>query len=272
MKTIIALISGVILFSWFIFCPVPGWAKDPEAPKAASANQPITEPATNVPAPSPPHAPGELGKPTPPAPGEPAKPTSPPSLEPAKALNVTELAKGLDWNLMLILLLTVATGGVGGIVYELLILQGNIELPHTPDSDEITEKFPYAIPKHLYDLGIFARVIIGATAALAALLVLSPTTTITLLATSLVAGSAGTSVFRSIQDRLLAALAQKNAADTQAKLTKVNTVNTQALGKINSLKTGVSAAAPGAKALTGIGIDDLDEIEKLLSEAKGLGS
>ncbi|MGA9755027.1 MAG: hypothetical protein WBV23_07775, partial [Desulfobaccales bacterium] len=126
---------------------------------------------------------------------------------------------------------------MGGIVYELLILQGNIELPHKPDQDEITEKFPYAIPKFLFDLGIFARVIIGAAAALAALLVLTPTTATTLLATSLVAGSAGTSVFRSIQDRLLAALAQKDAANKGTQLTKMNTINTQALEKLSRLKT-----------------------------------
>ena len=163
-------------------------------------------------------------------------------------------------------------GGMGGVVYELLILQGNFEWPHPPDPDEITDKLPYAIPKHLYDLGILARVIIGATAALAALLVLSPSSTTTLLATSLVAGSAGTSVFRSIQDRLLAALAQKDAADKGTQLAKINTVNSQALAKLSSLKSAAAPSASGAKGLTGIGIDDLDEIEKLLSAAKGLGA
>jgi len=171
----------------------------------------------------------------------------------------------------LVLLLTFITGGVGGIVYELLILQGNIELPHKPDPEEITDKFPYAISKFVYDLGIFARIIIGAAAALAALLVLTPATTTTLLATSLVAGSAGTSVFRSIQDRLLAALAQKDAADKGAQLQKQTVIINQALGKVSNLPKPPVAG----KAITdSISVDPskLNEIAQLLSEAKGIGA
>lgn len=283
---IAAALSEAILFCWFIYCPVLGWAQVLEVPKAAPAVQSITEPAAKTTAPSPTPTPGEPAKPTlpppgvaakptpptPPPPGEPAKPTPAPPLEPTKALNAAGLAGGLDWNLILVLLLTFFTGGIGGIVYELLILQGNIELPHKPDQDEITDKFPYAVPKFLYDLGIFARVIIGAAAALAALLVLTPATTTTLLATSLVAGSAGTSVFRSIQDRLLAALAQKDAADKGTQLTKISSINNQALEKLNSLKKAAGPPAPGEKGITGIEMDKLDELEKLLSEAKGLGT
>lgn len=281
MKTTAALISGAILFCWFIFCPVPGWTQAPEVPKASSSSQAVTEPAASTPAPSPPAKPGAPAQPAPaspggavqPAPGSPggaAPSTQPPALEPKKPLNIGDLADGLDRKLGLVLLLTFVMGGLGGFVYELLILQGNIEWPHTPDPDEITDKLPYAIPKHLYDLGIFARVFIGGAAAWAALLVLSPSTTTTLLATSLVAGSAGTSVFRSIQDRLLAALAQKDAADKAVQINKMKDVNTQALAKLSNLKSAAAPSAPGAKGLTGVGIDDLDEIEKLLSEAKGL--
>jgi hypothetical protein len=171
----------------------------------------------------------------------------------------------------MVLLLTVITGGVGGVVYELLILQGNIELPHRPDQDEITDKFPYAIPKFVYDLGIFARIIIGAAAALAALLVLTPATTTTLLATSLVAGSAGTSVFRSIQDRLLAALAQKDAADKGAQLQKKTVIINQALEKLSNLPAphGAAKAIPGP---ISVEPSALDEIANLLSEAKGIGA
>jgi hypothetical protein len=234
------------------------------------------------PAPGPPPGPAGPVKPTPsptkgptkpiPTPtGGTATPAPPPSLESPKALNTSGLAGGLDLNLLWVLLLTLFTGGVGGVVYELLILQGNIEWPHTPDPNEITDKLPYAIPKYLYDLGIFARIIIGAAAALAALLILTPSTTITLLATSLVAGSAGTSVFRSIQDRLLAALAQREAADQRTQMAKINVIHDQVIAKVKNLKQAV-APTPGPKALAGVGMEDLDEIEKSLSEAKGLGS
>ncbi|MHB8069664.1 MAG: hypothetical protein ACYDIC_17360 [Desulfobaccales bacterium] len=270
MKTFAAF-SGIMLFCWVIFFPVLGWAQSPEVPKAALTTQSKTAPAEKPPAPSPQASTGESAKPTPAPSGVTAKPAPAPSLAPAKALNATDLAAGLDRNLILVLLLTLVMGGVGGIVYELLILQGNLELPHKPDPEEITDKFPYAVPKFLFDLGIFARIIIGGAAALAALLVLTPVSTTNLLAISLVAGSAGTSVFRSMQDRLLTALAQKDAADKGTQVNKINTVNTKALEKIDNLKKTAGPSAPGAKGLTGIGIDDLDEIEKLLREAKGLG-
>ena len=54
MKTPAALISGAMLFCWFIFCPAMGWAQGQEVPKADPAK---IEPATQPPAPSPPATP-----------------------------------------------------------------------------------------------------------------------------------------------------------------------------------------------------------------------
>jgi len=174
---------------------------------------------------------------------------------------------------------TLVAGAVGGVVYELLILQGNIEFPHKPVEEEMTEKYPYAIGKYMYDLGILARVIIGALAAVAALLVLSPTTNFELLATAVVAGAAGTSVFRSMQDRLMAALAQKDAADTRARVDRMSAQVDEVSKAFTDLKSKIvkaSTSPAGTRALAFeagkdiLDLEDLDRVERLLSEAKGI--
>ncbi len=210
-------------------------------------------------------------------------PTPTPALIPTPEVFSPEvIVQGLTSAFWITLLITLVAGAIGGMVYELLILQGNIELPHIPTKEEVTEKFPYAIVEHVRDLGIFARIIIGALAAVAALLALSPSTTFGLLATAAVAGSAGTSIFRSMQDRLLASMAQKEAADTKAiadiqdamvgeaaeafedlknKLVKAST---SPLGS-SELIFGMQAGAPVT-----LDQDDLDKVERLLNEAKGI--
>lgn len=128
--------------------------------------------------------------------------------------NIASLTKELQkFNFWLVLLVTLIVGALGGIVYELLILQGNIEVPHKPTQEEAEEKFPYAIYNYMYDLGIFARMTIGALAAVVGLWIFNPSTTFSWLAIAVVSGSAGTSIFRSMQDRLLAAMAQKDVTD-----------------------------------------------------------
>jgi hypothetical protein len=116
-----------------------------------------------------------------------------PTLTPAptSGFDPAPVVRGLgDPAFWVALLVTLVAGAIGGIVYELLILQGNLELPHKPTEEEVVEQYPYAVVKNLYDLGIWARVIIGALAAVAALLVLAPSTTFGLLATAVVAGPA----------------------------------------------------------------------------------
>ena len=66
------------------------------------------------------------------------------------------------------LAVTLLGGAIGGVVYELLILHGNIELPHRLTAAEQMEN-PHAIASFMVDLGIWARVIIGAFAAVASL-------------------------------------------------------------------------------------------------------
>lgn len=191
------------------------------------------------------------------------------------------MVQGLTGAFWITLILTFVAGAIGGIVYELLILQGNIELPHKPTKEE-AEKYPYAIVEYMYDLGIWARIIIGGLAAVAALLVLSPSTTFGLLATAVVAGSAGTSIFRSMQDRLLAAMAQKDAANTKTIADKQDAKveeARQALADFSHKLTIASTSPLGATNLifaptTGPAFTmdpaDLDKVERLLNEAKGI--
>jgi hypothetical protein len=98
-------------------------------------------------------------------------------------------------------------GALGGLIYELILLRGAVEWPHRPRDGEVP-KVPYIEARYLWSLGVASRLVIGAGAALAVMAVITPDTTLKLVATSLIAGSAGTSVFRSMQDRLIATLAQ----------------------------------------------------------------
>jgi len=128
-------------------------------------------------------------------------------------LNVSNLTKSLrEGDFWLVLVVTLVVGATGGIVYELLILQGNIEKPHKPTKEE-EQNFPHAIYRFMFDLGIFARMIIGALAALVGLWVFSPNSTVSWLAVAVVSGSAGASIFNSMQDRLLAVMAQKDVTE-----------------------------------------------------------
>jgi hypothetical protein len=119
------------------------------------------------------------------------------------------LPQHLSAETLKFLLIVGACGGIGGVIYELVALQGNIEWPHLPSANE-TPEGGYVLAKvnHLFDLGILARVIIGAAAAVVIYWAIPIEDGVRLVAVSVVAGSAGTAVFRSLQDRLLAALNQ----------------------------------------------------------------
>jgi len=176
--------------------------------------------------------------------------------EPAgQALNIAALTQGLtEDGFLLVLFVTLITGASGGIVYELLILQGNIELPHwrtLEESEESKEKYPYAIYKHMLDLAIVARIIIGALAAIVGLWIFNPKTTFSWLAIAVISGSAGISIFRSMQDRLLAAMAQKDVSDLK------NSLKSQA-SKLQEVKNNLPRNQTTDKAF------------EILSEAKGV--
>lgn len=174
------------------------------------------------------------------------------------------------------LIVTLLGGAIGGVVYELLILHGNIEMPHRLTAAEQMEN-PHAIAAYMYDLGIWARVVIGAIAAIAALVVVNPESLVKLLATAIIAGSAGTSIFRSLQDRLLAALAQKESANLRAVNDKLHDKVDEAIVAFDTLKSAVRTIPlpPSTRAIPGATAVDqslVDRVEQLLNEAKGIGS
>lgn len=185
----------------------------------------------------------------------------------------------LNLNLFLVVLLTILCGGIGGIVFELLNLQGNIEKPHKPTEDELAAKLAYASRRNVRDLGVWARIIIGATAAPPAMLFLRPETAFGLLAMSVVAGSAGTAVFRSLQERLLLAVAQQGKVESETPALKQNTKLDEAIDafeeKLHQKVYKMSARDPNTTVLRfpgGLTLNpkDFDEVWEFLSEAKGV--
>jgi hypothetical protein len=192
-------------------------------------------------------------------------------------INPPDLIAGLNWAFWFTLVITVICGAIGGVVYELLILQGNIELPHKPVRAETPEN-PYAIVKNMIDLGIWARIIIGAAAAVAALLVLSPSTTFGLIATALVAGSAGTSIFRSMQDRFVAVVAQRDVVESRNVIDRQGRLVEEAQRALDALKEKILKATKSPEgesdlifpAEARLKRQDVEKVEQLLSEARGV--
>jgi hypothetical protein len=113
------------------------------------------------------------------------------------------LSQGLlEGHLWFTLGMTALFGGIGGFISELLSLHGNIELPHRVKRGQ-GKRTRFAEAQDMVDLGILSRVLLGAAAALAVLSVYAPGTATALLVDGLIAGSAGTAVFRMVQSRFL---------------------------------------------------------------------
>ena len=217
---------------------------------------------------------------------------SPPASVPALSTQVAQT----DWDVetiikskyldnpkfYVVLLVTLMAGGVGGIVFELLNLQGNIERPHAPSEDELAAKLAYATVDNVIDLGIFARIIIGAVAAVPAMVFVKPDSVLILLAMSLVSGSAGTAVFRSLQDRLLIAIAQQEASEQKRKIKLKNNIAKmdKAIAAVETLEEEVEKKSDSPEGTTnliipaGIVLDRsrFEEVRKVLSQVTGVNA
>ncbi len=215
---------------------------------------------------------------------------SPPASLPALSTQVAQT----DWNVEVILksksldnpkfyvvlLVTLIAGGVGGIVFELLNLQGNIELPHAPTEDDFAAELAYATPPNVIDLGIFARIIIGALAAVPAMAYIEPQTVLTLLAMSLLAGSAGTAVFRSLQDRFLIAITQQEANEKKRKIRRKNAKIDKAIAAVENLQEEVEIKSESPEGRTDLIIPEgtvldrsrFEEVRKVLSQVTGVNA
>lgn len=198
-------------------------------------------------------------------------------------IDVQQSAQGLsDWSLWFQLVVAAVAGALGGLVYELIALQGNLELPHRFNKEEDDEEAPldsYAKPVHMIDLGFLARLIIGGLAAVAVNMVLAPETELKWIATAIVAGSAGIAIFRSLQSRLTALLAQQKMAETQLIASKMAAKVDEAEQAFATLKSRMVTASNSpsgtremvftAESLV-LDLAELDQVEQLLSEAKGI--
>lgn len=183
-----------------------------------------------------------------------------------------------DLKLWKMLVVFMSAGALGGLVFELLNLKGNIEWPHGPTDDELAAKFAYASPNHVYDLGYLARLFIGALAAPLTVAVVQPNPAIQMLATSVVAGSAGALVFRALQDRFTAAIYQerdyKDKAETksQTKTAQAQAIKTNleiALSEYMALqhKVGPDLTKP---VLANVKREDFQKIVEPLKKAQAL--
>jgi hypothetical protein len=205
--------------------------------------------------------------------------TSPLQPAPSSGIDFSAVTAGFrDGAFWLALVATLIAGTAGGVVYELLILQGNIELPHKPTEEEVPKG---VVGDYLKDLGIWARIIIGALAAVAAWFVITPSNTFQLVAMAVIAGSAGTSIFRSMQDRMIATLAQKDAANVKEKAKKQSAKVKEAREGFADLKkktvetlTSPAAARGGldlaAEESAALDVEAWDKVQRLLSEAEGI--
>ncbi len=217
---------------------------------------------------------------------------SPPASLPALSTQVAQTdwdvqkilkSKSLDNpKLYVVLLVTLIAGGVGGIVFELLNLQGNIERPHAPTEDELAAELAYATPENVIDLGIFARIIIGALAAVPAMAYIEPESVLILLAMSLVAGSAGTAVFRSLQDRLLIAITHQEASEKKRKIQQKNNIVKiyKASAAFETLEKEVEKKSDSPEGTTDLRIpagtvlerSRFEEVRKVLSQITGVNA
>ncbi|MBD2086347.1 hypothetical protein NDI49_06370 [Trichocoleus sp. ST-U3] len=190
-------------------------------------------------------------------------------------LETPNLADCKFWMMLGVIL---AAGSLGGLVYELLNLQGNIELPHKPTDDDLAVKFAYAHSTNVIDLGVVARLLIGALAAPPAIAIVRPETAFILLATSAVAGSAGTLIFRALQDRLLVAVLQTGINEVSARSIKPQQPIDEAIKDFDKLVQEVRKHSESPRGLTELKFtrdatldpSDFEEVSKHLNQIQGV--
>lgn len=147
------------------------------------------------------------------------QPTLPTSRGAIDLSQITEdLSNGQFW---IPVLWAILVGAVGGLVSELIGLNGMIELPWAGAHNAELPAYVSSTSK-LLDFGVFARIIIGGLAAVLGVFLLAPSDSLAFIAIALVSGSAGISVFRNFQNRLAASLAINEKQRTLDNLRKAN--------------------------------------------------
>lgn len=197
------------------------------------------------------------------------------------------LSQWADGGFWLFLLVVAAFGAFGGVIYELLVLKGRLQLPHRAEGTEV-EDLQGAAARYLYDLGTLARILIGAAAAIVVVWVLGleANGATGVIAGAIVAGATGIAVFRSLQDRLIAMLATRDLVQTQAQAAAQTRTVEEIAAEFERLKAKLAAQpsdggsrsvsfspegrTPGTPGMPAM--PELDSITRLIGEARGLGA
>jgi len=141
----------------------------------------------------------------------------------AGPLDTRALAEAMAQNdFKIVVLVTLVFGALGGLVYELLVLQGSIETPHRE-----------ADGSWVLDLGVLGRMLMGAMAAVAGLYVATPDTPYKLVAVAVVAGVSASAIFKSVQSRVETIVAQQQASlaqDSMGQIVEKAELMAQAMG------------------------------------------
>jgi hypothetical protein len=131
-----------------------------------------------------------------------------------------------------VLLITLLFGALGGLVYEMVVLQGSIEQPHRVQEGG-----------WVYDLGVWGRMLMGAMAAIAALYAVPSDSAYKLVAVSVVAGASASAIFKSLQSRVEAMIAQQAAGQAQEAASLI-------AGKAEQLAETLGVTEPGGSTRT----------------------
>jgi hypothetical protein len=168
-----------------------------------------------------------------------------------------KLVAGLTPDLFIVLAVAMASGALGGLVYELLIFQGQVETPHRVGSDG-----------SLLDLGFLGRMFVGALAAVAILYAINPADTVKLIALSVIAGSTGSAIFKSLQVRLDIALAEAKRAEAERTIEVMTS-------KVAEVRAQLETLRPGGRLSPAAGMTPIPAVPQvvfeLLDEIKGIG-
>ena len=159
---------------------------------------------------------------------------------PAGTLDARALADAMGQpEFRVVLLVTLIFGAMGGLVYELLVLQGSVEQPHRVQEGG-----------WVYDLGVWGRMVMGSMAAVAALYVISPDDAYKLVAVAVVAGASASAIFKSLQSRVEAMVAQQAVAKAQDAAAQIAEKAEQMAQTLGIDDTGLSSTrglrGPGA--------------------------
>ncbi|MDP3047739.1 MAG: DUF4257 domain-containing protein [Chloroflexota bacterium] len=160
----------------------------------------------------------------------------------------------------LVLVLTLVFGGLGGLVYELMVLQGSVEQPHRVKEGG-----------WVYDLGVIGRMLMGAMAAVAALFVISPEDAYKLVAVSVIAGASASAIFKSLQARVEAMVAQQAVVQAQETTAQIADKAEQMADALGITETGLNST----RGIRGVGAPSTESERRaaqLLSEIRALSS